>query len=68
MATRQLQSFSVVEHMVQNISSSAQQVNEKARGATWSVEALAHLVEALHNSVEVFELSEQNSRRANTMH
>ncbi|MBA2396753.1 MAG: HAMP domain-containing protein [Ktedonobacteraceae bacterium] len=67
-ATRQLQSFSVVEHMVQNISSSAQQVNEQARGATWNVEALARLVEALHNSVEVFELSEENARRASTMH
>jgi methyl-accepting chemotaxis protein len=63
MATQQLQAFSVVEHMVQNISDSAQQVNGQAREATWNVEALAHLVEALHNSVEVFELNEQNIRR-----
>ncbi len=63
MTTQQLQASSVVEHMIQNISGSAQQVNGQAREATWNVEALAHLVEALHNSVEVFALSEQNSQK-----
>ncbi len=56
MTVQQLQAFSEVEHMIQSISSSAQQVNGHAREATWNVESLAQLVEALHNSVEVFEL------------
>ncbi len=62
MTSQQLQAFSSVEHMVQNISSSAQQVNRQAREATWNVEALAHLVEALRNSVEVFELREPDGK------
>ncbi len=62
MTAQQLQAFSNVEHMVQNISDSAQQVNGQAREATWNVESLARLVEALRNSVEVFELREANSK------
>jgi methyl-accepting chemotaxis protein len=58
MTVQQLQAFSEVEHMIQKISLSAQQVNGQARGATWNVESLAHLVEALRSSVEVFELRE----------
>lgn len=62
MTSQQLQAFSAVEHMVQNISSSAQQVNGQAREATWNVESLARLVEALRNSVEVFELREPDGK------
>jgi methyl-accepting chemotaxis protein len=62
MTSQQLQAFSSVEHMIQNISSSAQQVNKQAREATWNVESLARLVEALRNSVEVFELREPDSK------
>jgi methyl-accepting chemotaxis protein len=58
MTTQQLQSFSVVDHMIQSIFASSQQVNAQAREATWTVESLARLVEALRKSVEVFELNE----------
>ncbi len=56
MTVQQLQAFSEIEHMIQNISLSTQQVNRQARGATRNVKSLAHLVEALHHSVAVFEL------------
>ncbi len=58
---QQLQSFNAVDPMIQSIFASAQQVNAQAREATWNVEALARLVEALRHSVEVFELHEPHT-------